>query len=831
MHRTPRSLFLPLTLGLVLSFPFAGCTPSSSGGGSGGKSGTGGSSNGGSANGGSASGGSAKGGTTSNNGGAASGGTTSNNGGAASGGSAKGGTTCNNGGAASGGSTSNNGGSASGGSAKGGSSAGGSSSGGSGSGGSTGGAAGGGTAGSAGSTNVGGTSAGGAAGSAGSTGAGGAAGAGGTSSGTSTAPADMISDFEDTPGKATMDKNGGRTGYWYVYFPGSDSAATPASGMSISPALSNGSAVATEASDSGNALHVKGSGFNGSSTNYAGFGAAFTPDNPYDKKSAAYDVSAYTGITFKIKSGTGTPPATFFEVLTKDNQPTTSGGSLNPDGTAGPDRSIGLYNTRGWMLNTPWQTSAISTSWQQVTIPFGYLIPRHLTDSATCTSTASATALCQPPNLVPANVLGLQISFYAADKGWPSISGATPGTFDLWIDDVAFTKDDSGIETQTGFPLSKTLAGDMGGCKLPTGPAAYAKYLVPAYNQWKATFVKGGKVIRPENQNDTVSEGIAYGMLIALNFNDKTLFDSLYGTWKANATAGSLMTWCLGSGGGSTGTACSTSGGSATDADEDAAFALLQADKVFGGGYKSAAMTMIGDIWKSDIDGGGTLLPKGGSNYGSPSSAVTNPSYFAPAYYAAFKAAGDTNNWDGVISAVYKALNTSLVGSNSNGLYAAWCSGSCSAISKNNDNTDVLYQYDSHRIPMRIGLDYCFNAKSDAKTYVAKTTNFFATNANAGKNGIGRIFDVYDPTTNNIPASSVMASANNAASIIGTAAVGAMADGTNTAFINEAYQAVFDIVTRGSLDTTDPTGKTPYSYFNATVGLMTLLMMTGNFAH
>lgn len=643
----------------------------------------------------------------------------------------------------------------------------------------------------------------------------------------------MISDFESTPGKADMDKNGGRTGYWYVYFPSSDTATTPASGMSISPALVNGAPINSSPSDTGNALHVSGSGYNGSSTNYVGFGAAFTPDNPYDKKSAAYDTSAYTGITFKMKAGSGTQPAVFFELLTKDNQPTTSGGSLNGDGTAGPDRSIGLYNTRGWMLNTPWQASAISTSWQQITVPFGYLIPRHLTDNATCTSTASATAMCQPPNFIPANTLGIQISMYM-DKGWPNPSGSTAGTFDLWIDNVAFTKDDTGIQTIAGFPLSAANAGSMGSCKLPTGPAASAKYLVPAYNQWKSTFVKGGKVIRPENQNDTVSEGIAYGMLIALNFNDKTTFDSLYGTWKANKTAGTLMTWCLGSGGGSTGTACATSGGSATDADEDAAFALLQADKVFGGGYKADAMQMIKDIWASDIDGGtnGTLLPKGGSNYGSPSGAVTNPSYFAPAYYAAFKAAGDTNNWDGVISAVYSSLN-SLMSTNSNGLFAAWCSGSCKAISKNNDATDVLYQYDSHRIPMRIGLDVCFNssANAGAKTYVGKTTAFFSGNANAGKNGIGRIFDVYDPTTSNIPASSVMATANNSASIIGTAGVGAMADGSNQAFINEAYQAVFDVVTRGTLDTTDPAGKTPYSYFNATVGLMTMLMMTGNFAH
>ena len=170
---------------------------------------------------------------------------------------------------------------------------------------------------------------------------------------------------------------------------------------------------------------------------------------------------------------------------------------------------------------------------------------------------------------------------------------------------------------------------------------------------WKSTFVKSGAVVRPENGNDTVSEGIAYGMLIAVNMNDKTLFDSLYSYWSGHSTAGSLMTWCIPGGSGS----CSASGGSATDADEDAAFALLQADKVFGGGsYKSEAMTMIGDIWTHDIDGGGTNLPKGGSNYGSPSSAVTNASYFAPAYYSAFKAAGDTNDWDSVNTAVYKAI-------------------------------------------------------------------------------------------------------------------------------------------------------------------------------
>jgi hypothetical protein len=237
---------------------------------------------------------------------------------------------------------------------------------------------------------------------------------------------------------------------------------------------------------------------------------------------------------------------------------------------------------------------------------------------------------------------------------------------------------------------------------------------------------------------------------------------------------------------------------------------------------------MIKDIYTHDI---ASNLPTGGSNYsgGDP----TNPSYFAPAFYAAFKEAGDSNPWDSVISAVYGSIDK-LMSTNSNGLFSAWCSNGCSQSSTNkggSDQTDLLYQYDSHRIPMRLGLDYCWNNRAEAKAYVAKTTSFFATNANAGKNGVSRIFDVYDPKTSNVPTSGV-STANNSASIIGTAAVGAMADGSNSQFIEEAYQATFDVVSRGSLSTDkDTSKKTAYSYYNATVGLLTLLIMTGNFSH
>jgi endo-1,4-beta-D-glucanase Y len=780
MHRKVRSLFLPLTFGLMVSIPLFGCqqTGGASGGGSGGsktggttaKGGSGGSQNGGSGGGGS--GGSNTGGTTVKGG----------SGGSNSGGSNPGGSGGNNSGG------SNPGGS-------GGSNPGGS-------GGSNPGGSGGSNPGGAGGTSPGG---------AGGTSPGGSGGGGSTSAG------EMISDFEDSPPNATMIQAGNRTGYWYVYFPGSDTGTAPKSGMTISPALNNGKPVTTE-KDSSNALHFKGSGYGSSSgDNYAGTGAAFHPNASNYKISEAYDVSSYTGISFKVKAGSGTQPALFFEMLTKENQPSTSGGSAT-------NQKIDLYNTRGHMLYTPWTPSAISSSWQTITIPFGTLVPRWVPDSTGC-GTAPSTPKCQALPFVPKNVLGIQISSYQ-DNGFPKVSGATAGTFDIWIDDVQFTKDDSGLQKRTGFPIANS--GSWGSCIKPQGPSADAKFLVPAYNQWKATFVKNNAVIRPENANDAVSESIAYGMLIAVNMNDQALFDSLYSFWTGHIASGSLMTWCIpgAGGGGGTGSACSASGGSATDADEDAAFALLMADKAWGGSYKSKAMTMISDIWSSDIDSG-TSLPKGGSNYGAPTGTsgtnISNPSYFAPAYYKAFKAAGDSHGWDGVVSAVYKSI-ASLTGSN--GLPAAWCGGSsgspCSTAASNGASTDTDYQYDSHRIPMRLGLDYCWNGQAEAKTFTSKNTAFFVSQA---ANGIGYVLDMYTPS-----GGSVSGTAPNSASILGTAGVGAMATGNQT-FLNDAYQSVFDSITRGVMAPVDAAGKTPYSYFNATVGLLTALMMTGNFMH
>jgi hypothetical protein len=264
--------------------------------------------------------------------------------------------------------------------------------------------------------------------------------------------------------------------------------------------------------------------------------------------------------------------------------------------------------------------------------------------------------------------------------------------------------------------------------------------------------------------------------------------------------------------------------GSASDADQDAAFALLAAYSKGWSGVTLADVTgMLGDVWKSDIDSG-TLLPNRGSNGG----AITNPSYFAPAYYPYFAKVDTGHNWAGVTTAVYAALNRLAAAvSPTDGLVPAWCtplSGStpCNAAATNMASTDVDYQYDAHRVPWRVGLDYCWNSSAAAKSFLQKMIAYFDAQSSSGA-ALGLLADQY--TLNSGP---LTPSAPNSMSLIGSAGVGAMAVG-NTAFANAAWQFALDGSNRALLDVAVAGSQSGYSYYNATVGLLTLLSFTGNF--
>ena len=71
--------------------------------------------------------------------------------------------------------------------------------------------------------------------------------------------------------------------------------------------------------------------------------------------------------------------------------------------------------------------------------------------------------------------------------------------------------------------------------------------VMTAWNTYKTKMIvnNGGglRVQRPENGNDTVSEGIAYGMLMAVYLVDKATFDGLWAYAKARRNGNGLMNW------------------------------------------------------------------------------------------------------------------------------------------------------------------------------------------------------------------------------------------------------------------------------------------------
>lgn len=654
------------------------------------------------------------------------------------------------------------------------------------------GAGGSGGGGAGGSSGAGGAAAGGTSAGGGSAGGGaGGMGTGGTVEGRNDCPVSpgLISDFEE--GQGLMVQHEGRNGWWYVFADDQGGSQTPASVMDGPVAVEMTPNPPGPMMCAQYSMHSTASGH----TQYVGFGGTFIPGAAGTENKSPIDVSAYDGVSFKIRSGSGSAPPVLFEMLNRETQPA-------PAGTATND-TVDTYNTRSKLM------TGITTEWQEVFVPFGILAPRYLPDGLA--TTCSGGVFCEAPAFNPASALGVQWSVY--DQ---FMAQGSNGSYDLWVDDVKFYSGDQGYGTltQTGnYPFPRNAA--VGSCTKPAG--ADGRLLIPAYLAWKQTFVEdcgGGaaRVKRPERSNDSVSEGIAYGMLLAVYFGDKPLFDSLWNYWKKFPATGLLMHWHL------SGCDGVQEQGSATDADEDAAFALLMAAKQWGGGsYQSDATSMISSILSTETSGG---VLKPGNSFGG--SDLTNPSYFAPAFYRVFQAAGG-GSWDSVISSTYSYLQ-SIQGSN--GLVPAWCSNGCSSRGGGGYENADLYQYDSHRTPWRMALDACWNDNAQAKTYVGLTSNFFAGKSTTG---IGTILDIYDGGGGNGPDPKA-----NSMSIVGTAACGAMVTAGSNAghkrFLDSAFRFILDANYTADPSARDPqSSTTAYTYYNATVGLLTALTMSGNF--
>ena len=182
-----------------------------------------------------------------------------------------------------------------------------------------------------------------------------------------------------------------------------------------------------------------------------------------------------------------------------------------------------------------------------------------------------------------------------------------------------------------------------GSCTAPAG--ATTADAAAAYQKWKTDLLTsdgaGGflRVRRPNSSsaevNSSVSEGIAYGMLLAVYADDQPTFDKLWQYAKLWPDSNGLMNWYINA----AGTQVLGTGG-ATDADEDMAFALIMADARWKGrgslttNYIDLAKTQIGLIWAHEVDHSRNDVLMAGDQFADGS--VINISYFAPAFYRVF---------------------------------------------------------------------------------------------------------------------------------------------------------------------------------------------------
>jgi endo-1,4-beta-D-glucanase Y len=420
----------------------------------------------------------------------------------------------------------------------------------------------------------------------------------------------------------------------------------------------------------------------------------------------------------------------------------------------------------------------------------------------------------------------------ATATGGSSAGGATGGVSGT---PAGGTGASSGASTGGAAGSGASAGGGMGGAAPIPGPpyrfpqgyrssrctyptAANPELARTAYNKWRTELVTsdgaGGfqRVRRPNNENDTtVSEGIAYGMIFAVVMDDQTLFDAFWKYSQLHVNGNGLMNWKVEP----SGMVLMDGQGAATDADEDMAWALLLADKKWGGGgslgmpYLDVAKAQIDRIWNHEVDHGRGDLLLAGDSWGM---VVThNPSYFAPNQYRRFGiVTNKVAEWNRVIDRGYTQLAstlTSALGNQNNGLVPAWTDDAGRPMMPFM-GAPTHYQYDSARIPFRMAQDWCDYGEARAKTYLDKVTSFFT--------GVGAtmIVDGYNlngtaRAENPLPAQSAL--------FVGAAGVGAMNAATNQAFVNDVYTL---FMSKELLP--------PSYYYNLSWQVFSLLMMTGN---
>jgi len=179
-------------------------------------------------------------------------------------------------------------------------------------------------------------------------------------------------------------------------------------------------------------------------------------------------------------------------------------------------------------------------------------------------------------------------------------------------------------------------------------PASLNQQAYRAVHSFLDTYVApDGRVIRLDQGGDTVSEGQAYGMLLAVAMNDQSQFDAIWSWTRTHLVQPDGLLASRWAGG------RVVSAGAAADADLDAAQALVLASERFGrASYRRQGEALAHAVLAGETSQTGAadmaLVLVAGPWAKSP--LVVNPSYFSPRAYADLARADPDPRWRLLVS-------------------------------------------------------------------------------------------------------------------------------------------------------------------------------------
>jgi len=254
--------------------------------------------------------------------------------------------------------------------------------------------------------------------------------------------------------------------------------------------------------------------------------------------------------------------------------------------------------------------------------------------------------------------------------------------------------------------------------------------LKKSYKFYKEGFMsKDGRIMDPDKDNITTSEGQSYIMLRSLTIGDKETFDLCYKWAKNNLQRkDKLFSWLWGRD--SNGDYKILDENSASDADVDIAFSLILAYEAWGNHqYLQEAIPIINSIWNNEIKRIGkylVLMP--GVEQTNSDIIEINPSYFSPYAFRFFQKYDRLHDWNCLIDSSYHYIMAASAKTET-GLPPNWFllkenQGQSEPEIVLEDSSRSDFSYDAIRVFIRTYLDYVRTGEKKALPILEKSYFF-----------------------------------------------------------------------------------------------------------